>query len=116
MMSAPTLTCFIAQPQKFGSDGQKASWSCCSVMSVQSTVEVCLLAAGDTPLLRWWRQEVHIIPASPTQECITLTSKAPLKQRKVVNTRTPEGRLVGVNAQQYAVLVTNIRSAPLDSR
>lgn len=70
-----------------------------------------LHASGEAPLLRWWRQEVRSASAGLGSETTILASKAPLKQRKVVNTKTPDGRLVGVNAQQYAVLVTNIRSA-----
>ncbi len=64
--------------------------------------------AGNTPLLRWWRPRVFRPNPDGSTGNVYLTSKAPLKQRKVVNTVRPDGRIVGVNAQQYAVLVTSI--------
>ena len=86
-------------------------------MGIQGDVPALSLhGSGEAPLIRWWRQEIHSAQACLGQEATILASKAPLKQRKVVNTKTPEGRLVGVNAQQYAVLVTNIRSAPSGDR
>ena len=64
------------------------------------------ICADHAPMVRWWRNEVPNKHAEDDER--SLVGKPPVRFRKVVNTTTDDGRVIGVNAQQYAVLVMDV--------
>ena len=64
------------------------------------------LGADHAPMVRWWRNEVPNKHEEDDEK--SLVGKPPVRFRKVVNTTTDDGRMIGVNAQQYAVLVMDV--------
>ena len=57
-------------------------------------------------MVRWWRNEVP--NKHPEDDAKSLVGKPPVRFRKLVNTTADDGRMIGVNAQQYAVLVRDV--------
>ena len=80
--------------------------------AIGSSLEVCSHKslfdglAGRERIHRWW------MPAESIEEGsrmgAILSGKPNVSFRKIVNTQLPEGRTIGVNAQQYAVLVMDV--------
>ncbi|KAK9817083.1 hypothetical protein WJX72_009273 [[Myrmecia] bisecta] len=68
-------------------------------------------AKGHERLSRWWRADGSMAVVDGR----SLTGKPPVHFRKVIKTTNQAGETVGVNAQQYAVLVTDVPN-PLQER
>lgn len=70
---------------------------------------VPLIGAAEGQLYKWWKAESG-------DEDSLLLGKPPVQFRKMVNTVNSNGYTIGVNAQQYAVLVMDVPDFRADRR
>ena len=63
--------------------------------------------AGRERIHQWWRPGVSGGPDTPKAGSVQ-AGKPNVSFRKIVNTRLPDGSMIGVNAQSYTVLVMDV--------
>ena len=63
---------------------------------------------GKDRVHRWWRPVGEAEDSVDAQTGTVLTGRPNVAFRKIVNATLPDGRVIGVNAQQYAILVMDV--------